>query len=492
MNEKQRIIEILNTSIEGISYIIKNLNTDYEFMSEICIQAINTVKNSFENAKKCDDRLYKLSNNILEKLKNLNKTKDTDKLDDCNKIINMINDMIDIINKNMKEKYNIVFMPYNASMWNSLESIWKEAKEDANFNCYVVPIPYYKLISNSNGDTDAIFTYEGDMLPKYVPITDYKTFDLEKINPDVIYIHNQYDEYNNATRVDSNYFSYNLKKYTDMLVYVTYGILGTYPISFYKDFYSFIGTREFDKVVVQSHVFADIAEYSGVAREKLLPLGSPKFDALVSSLKSNTTNEFYKNKFKGKKVFLWTTNLMKVINGRDKVLDEIEEVFNKIRKNLNYGLIYRPHPLELSYVKSKAPECYKRYKELLSSAKNTENIIIDNSPSYYEAFQISDALITDRSSVLIEYMATGKPVLIYDIGLNREFYHESVFDIFSNYIVGEEEMTVDEFIDLVVNEKDYKKDIRINALNTVLSNIDGSCGEKVHKHIKQYIENNYF
>ena len=36
-----------------------------------------------------------------------------------------------------------VFLPYKASMWDSLESVWKAANEDENCDAYVIPIPYY-------------------------------------------------------------------------------------------------------------------------------------------------------------------------------------------------------------------------------------------------------------------------------------------------------------------------------------------------------------
>ncbi len=492
INKKQQVIELLDTLIEAITYINKNINSDYKFMSEISLQAINSVISVLKNSEKCDVKLYELSNIVHRNIINIDKNLVTNISNICDETITTLEEMRNLIKYQVNKKTNIVFMPYNASMWNSLESIWKVANNDETCNCYVVPIPYYKLVSTSDGDTNAIFTYEGNMLPKYVPIVDYKNFDLQDLNPNIIYVHNQYDDCNNATRVESKFFSYNLKKYTDMLVYVTYGILGTYPVSFYKSFYSFIGTRDFDKVIVQSPAFELIAEYSGVDKSKLLSLGSPKFDALVNSLENQQVSEYYINKFKDKTVLLWTTNLMKVINGRDNVLDEIEEVFKLIENNSKYGLIYRPHPLELIYIKSKAPECFERYNNLLNYAKIIPNIVIDTTPSYYEAFKISDALISDRSSVLIEYMATGKPVLIYDIGLKREYYNDNVFDIFANYIVGEDDMTIHKFIELVINKKDNNKQKRLDALKSVIVNADGSCGEKIHNNIKKYtIENSF-
>lgn len=37
----------------------------------------------------------------------------------------------------------VVFLPYKASMWDSLESVWRAAGQDENCDAYVVPIPYY-------------------------------------------------------------------------------------------------------------------------------------------------------------------------------------------------------------------------------------------------------------------------------------------------------------------------------------------------------------
>lgn len=486
MNKKERIIEILSTIIDGIKYIKSNRESDYKFMSEISLEAIISVINEVKSSRKYDRKLYELIYIAKDNINNINKGIFTDLDNTCNETIDILRETIEIMENQLSRKLDIVFMPYNAYMWNSLESIWKSANEDENCNCYVVPIPYYKLISRDNGVTEQVFTYEGNMLPEYVPVLDYKSFDLEELNPDIIYIHNQYDDCNNATRVDSRYFSYNLKKYTGMLVYVAYAILGTCPVSLCKDFYSFISTRNFDKVVVQSEAFEIIAEYAGIKKSKLVPTGSPKFDALVNSLEKQEVSELYVNKFKGKTVLLWTTTLMKIINGRNRVLDEIEELFNLVKDNPDLGLIYRPHPLEFSYVESKANECFDRYMDLIRGAENTDNIIVDKNPNYYEAFKIADALISDKSSVLIEFMGTEKPVLIYDTGIERDYYNKNVFDIFSNYVVGEDDMTVEKFIDLVINKKDTRKKDRLDSLKTVLANLDGTCGEKTHKYIRDF------
>ena len=116
-----------------------------------------------------------------------------------------------------------VFLPYKASMWDSLESIWKKLDEDSGWDTYVVPIPYYD--KNPDGSFKQMH-YEGNEYPDYVPVVDYRKFNLQARHPDTIYIHNPYDDCNFVTSVEPAFYSKVIKNYTDELVYVPYFVLG--------------------------------------------------------------------------------------------------------------------------------------------------------------------------------------------------------------------------------------------------------------------------
>ena len=172
------------------------------------------------------------------------------------------------------DKKTIVFLPYKASMWDSLESIWLAAKEDPRCECYVVPIPYYDKDSHGRLTT---YHYEGAQFPEYVPVTDYRDFDLASRNADIIYIHNPYDDGNHVTSVDPDYYSARLKAYTDKLVYVPYYATSggmSEAQSLCKAYLSA------DYIIVQAEGHKDYFD-AGIPREKLLALGSPKFDRVV-------------------------------------------------------------------------------------------------------------------------------------------------------------------------------------------------------------------
>lgn len=75
-----------------------------------------------------------------------------------------------------EDRKEVVFLPAMASMWDSLESVWRAADDDPDCDTYVIPIPYYD--KNPDGSFKEEH-YEGNQYPKDVPITHYDEYDLE-------------------------------------------------------------------------------------------------------------------------------------------------------------------------------------------------------------------------------------------------------------------------------------------------------------------------
>ena len=200
-------------------------------------------------------------------------------------------------------KKEVVFFPYKASMWDSLESVYLAAKEDSNCDAYCVPIPYYDLKPDQSFGQ---MHYEGSEYPKNIEIVDWQTYSFEERRPDAIYIHNPYDNCNLVTSVPKRFYSVNLKKYTEKLIYIPYFILGEIEpdnqeaIDGMKHFIWTPGVINADKVIVQSEKMKKIYvnEYLKAAKEnglqgnhldrqyleqKILGLGSPKIDKVFNT-----------------------------------------------------------------------------------------------------------------------------------------------------------------------------------------------------------------
>ena len=342
----------------------------------------------------------------------------------------------------IRVRKEVVFFPYKASMWDSLESVWKAADEDPDCDAYVVPIPYYdKRQDGSFGKMH----YEGDEYPKYVPITSYKMYDFEKRKPDMIYIHNPYDNLNLVTSVPTRFFSDNLKKHTDKLVYIPYFILGEIKpdederIEGMKHFCTTPGVFNADKVIVQSEdmkqvyikVLLDATEnHSEGARkywnDKILGLGSPKIDKVLSTKKEDleVPQEWLKviEKTDGswKKIIFYNTSVGALLQHNEKMLQKMESVFEIFKENQeDVALLWRPHPLIKATVESMRPQLWIAYDRLVTKYREEGWGIYDDSSDIDRAIVLSDVYYGDGSSVVNLYNHIGKNVVMQSMKTNR-------------------------------------------------------------------------
>lgn len=262
------------------------------------------------------------------------------------------------IKNDIKIRTEAVFLPYKASMWDSLESVWKAADADPDCDAYVIPIPYFD--KNPDGSFKEEH-YEGNQYPKYVPITKYDEFDFGKHMPDVIYIHNAYDDWNLVTSVHPDFYSQNLKKYTEELVYIPYFVLGEIDpdneqaVEGMKHFCFMPGIIHADKVIVQSEDMRQIyineyikaAKKAGLGGEhtdkkflekKFLGTGSPKFDKVLNTKKEalEIPEEWLKiiKKPDGtwKKIIFYNNSIGALLAQNEKMITKMESVFKILRK----------------------------------------------------------------------------------------------------------------------------------------------------------------
>lgn len=328
----------------------------------------------------------------------------------------------------------IVFLPYKASMWDSLESVWQAADADQTCDAYVIPIPYYD--KNPDGSFRQMH-YEGDQYPKKVPITNYKEFDFETHHPDIIYIHNPYDYINLVTSVHPFFYSDNLKKYTDKLIYIPYFVMGEVSpdneatVESKKHYCMTPGVLNADKVIVESedvrqiYIKALTKEMGAASRskweEKILGLGSPKFDKVINTKKEDLEipEEWLKiiQKPDGswKKIIFYNTSIGTLLNDNEKMLEKMKQVFGVFKENQDkVALLWRPHPLIQATVSSMRPQLWKAYEKIVEQYRSEGWGIYDDSADMDRAVVLSDAYYGDRSSVVYLYQKTGKPVMIQD------------------------------------------------------------------------------
>lgn len=322
------------------------------------------------------------------------------------------------INFHLPLRREVVFLPYKASMWDSLESVYLAAKEDENCDAYVIPIPYYD--KNPDG-TFKEEHYEAELFPEYVTITNYQEYDFEERRPDAIFIHNPYDQYNFVTSVHPFFYSSNLKQYTDNLVYIPYyataGGMSEAQSQCIAYYYA-------DYIVIQSEKYRKyFAE--DIPDEKFLAFGSPKFDSVIRKcanppeLPDEWKTKVIKADGTKKKVYFYNTSLSGMLGITAFFLKKMQYVFKTFMGRDDVCLLWRPHPLLESTFDSMRAE----YKPVFAALKREfidKSIgIYDDTPSIENSIALSDVYIgDDGTSVTSLFGVVGKPLFILNNYIN--------------------------------------------------------------------------
>lgn len=347
---------------------------------------------------------------LIETVTNLSVLNENSKDEAAKLMLDILEYCIDALEKE-KVKKEIVFLPYKASMWDCMETVWRAACEDREHcNVYVIPIPYYDRNSDlSYGKMHC----ERDLFPDYVNTLDWTKYDLSKLKPDVVFIHNPYDDINFVTSVEERYYSRNLKNYVKKLVYIPYDVSGDIVTASYC---STPGVLFADHVILQNENIKRQYEIyypkAMVSKDKFLALGSPKIEKILSTTIEDVEMPLaWKKLIADRKVILYNTSLGAMFNNPSNGCKKLKFVFEQFRKNQECVLWWRPHPLMKQSLKTMHPDFYEEYCQIEREYIDAGWGIYDGTPDMDRAVIYGDCYYGDNSGVMWTYKATGKPIV---------------------------------------------------------------------------------
>lgn len=433
--------------------------------------------NSYISAKinkLCNDNMAALGKNsdsiknkeYLELLDKFKESVSKINLEDAAEISNRLKELI-----SKSVVYKVVFMPYKVSMWDSLESIWIAADRDERCDALVVPITYYELDNNQNPIKKV---NERNLFPKYVNAVNDEEYDLENDLPDIIYIHNPNDNTNLITRVDSRYYSWNLKKYCEKLVYVPYykwvdGLSSTVlkPAMYYADYTVQSSDDAVKRCVEASPEYANILGMDAASvrksmEKKLINLGSPEVDKVLSLSKDNVPMpDDWKGKvIKSRVNVLYNTTLDEIF--KSKTFDKVKETLGFFKNNRDKSfVIWRPHPLMRQSLVSMFPDLVDEYDEIMSEFINGKYGVLDTNESMYYAIFWSDMCYGCKTSSLTElYKYTGKIVLEDAPKLTKFVSKRSAENLLNELkesnVVSEPDYSLENIVDIIAGNDELK------------------------------------
>ena len=261
--------------------------------------------------------------------------------------------------------------------------------------------------------------------------------------------------------------------------------------SIQKQSKSYIEENPFNYALVPGNAFIEPKkEFWGCKKEQIIPIGYPRYDLLFEE---NHSAYRYAEKIKGNtKLIVWMPTFRKTgsnyypeeninMNYDIPLLNSEEELLslNELCKKSRVTILIKRHPMQVCY--------QSEYMNLTNIIFLDNNDLVQNNIDLYSLLKYTDGLVTDYSSVAIDYILLDKPIAFT---LNDfESYSRTRGFVFQNpkeYMPGHHLYTCNDLkqfiMDISLNKDMYKVD-RNNIVHKIHNKCDNYC-----KRIVDYIE----
>lgn len=297
----------------------------------------------------------------------------------------------------------IVFLVQEPGSWMKLRCIFESMLEDKRFAPVILAIP--DNIGNINMST---YEYFFNMYGKCV-INAYcgnKWLPLKELEPDYVFYQQPYDNY-----LPTIYQSANVVRYVKTL-YIPYGFVlwdEAKSISMSKIFFRNLYCYFAESRLNMEYNIDRLKKSHRKGYQKSVNIGYPIFEAFMKKKPMASSS--------GKpKTVLWTPRWSEDVGGSN-FFNFKDEVIKLPKEYPDLKVIFRPHPMLVDHFIETNRITRVEADAYLQNFKVNEFLEYDTSKDYMQMFWDVDILLTDISSIIVEFFLTGKPIIYCDTGV---------------------------------------------------------------------------
>lgn len=358
----------------------------------------------------------------------------------------------------------IVFILEMPEVWNSCKTVFEAFENMENAEAYILAVPKFPNTKLNPAYEFASIQYK-NVINGYDEDTE-EWFDLFAFGPDYIFYTRPYQrEYPDylRSRVTSRYakncyIPYGYEFVTGYHIEVEYN-LNSLPY-LYMIFCEGISSKSYCNRLV------------GNTSKKIFDMGYPRFDLL---------NKFSIDRNDGIiTTILWTprwSSEKRVNDGTSffKFIEPLLELFQRDDFS-NTNLIIRPHPLMFpTFIKNKIMDL-EDVSKLFDRVDQIKNISFDKTSDYLLTAHKADLIISDFSSMLIEFLMMNKPIIY--CGKTDSFDATGIKINSVMYHVDKDEGII-KCIERIMKQGDDMYEKRCKVITELGNGLDGRIGEKI-------------
>lgn len=362
-------------------------------------------------------------------------------------------------NRGPSDKLTIVFAVHFFSSFSAIESIYQAMHKDSSFTPHIVLLPRYQPgMKHTKYGFDYAYD-EGMELYMQERGYDYTLayndgiwVTLYDFNPDGVFFQTPYES--QRPELYSHFCLMNYPK----IMYTPYGPwIMDKSVSDYidhglnTDFFNSCWRVFMDKLSIEITQWA-APQYV----EKCVLTGSPKVDYIMQGL--NYTDYCWKNKDSAHKKVIWLPR-WGIADDRTSFIDYYEYFIGLINQG-NVEFVLRPHPMLWQDIDRTGVLTPEQKEHMISAFEDPVNSTIDYSSDYREGLLSCDFLIMDFTSIVYEYLPTGKPVIYTpkDNTLVDPRIMEACY-------IARNKSDLQSFIDMLMRNEDPLREKRLRIIN---------------------------
>lgn len=386
---------------------------------------------------------------------------------------------------NLDKKIRIVFLLQMPEVWGKQQIVYEEMKKRDNIETIIFTIPEYDIKTGGHKEDIAYDYAVKEGLTEIVQSEKNGNWvSLKELQPDYVFYQRPYETY-----LPEVYRSKNVLEYAKTC-YIPYAIFASissamnleYERGFARNiYYHFVSNLEMEHLV--RHKFS-ITSKLGLRQVKYL--GVPILESVLKTAVKGEDNEVWKNwgSQQGQLKVLWTPRwTVDEKLGGSHFFHYKDKFTELVRDDKNIYFSFRPHPMAFdNYVKEKLMSV-EQVEKLKKEYAETSNMVIDSHRGYVDAFWGADVLITDISSMMMEFFVTGKPIIFCGTNMALDSLHKEVV---GTLYKGNTWQEIADALEQLKSGNDYLQEQRSQVIKRWFANMDKTSEKIVDAIVKDY------
>ncbi len=374
-----------------------------------------------------------------------------------------------------KQPITVLFVCHLPALWSMFDSVYDAMIEAHDFNPIAVALPYnYSTLPEGQYKDEGAFEYLKERGINVIRGYDKgrgEWLDPASIDPDYVFFQQPYPFFPpmwSAEKI-SMFARISFVSYCPTLEIDSPGV------GFFQYTSLFFVEHERERVAFDIN-FKNINWFN---KERVLVTGTPKFDYLTK--KAEPSGRVWKRGMrKDVKRILWAPR-WRTEEGTCHFFDykDYFSAFCKTHQDIDF--VFRPHPLCFWNFLETGEMSVEELELMKAGYENSTNMVIDSTPEYVDTFLTSDFLISDFSSMAIEYLATGKPV-IYTHRVN--YFNEHGRSLSKGMYWVRNTRELDKTISMLLSGDDPLREKRAELIDSLIFRPKGGSGRLIIEHLR--------